>query len=228
MTARAIWKGVIRFGGVRVPVKLYAAVQEHTVHFRLLHRKDQAPVQQALVNPETDQVVPYEETRRAFVTDDGDLVVLDEADLQSLEPKPSRDIHILQFLPPQAIDHRWYQRPYFLGPDDRGKEAFAALTSALERSGREGLARWVMRNKEYLGALRLEAGYPMLMSLRHAEEVVSVDELEAPEGPTPARKELDMALQLVNMLSGEFDPAGYRDRYRDRVQELIETKARGG
>jgi DNA end-binding protein Ku len=226
--ARAMWKGVIRFGDVKVPVKLYAAVRDRTVHFRLLHRTDQTPVRQVMVNPETDEVVPYESTRRAFDTGEGALVVLTDDDLVEVEPKASRDIEVLQFLPPAAIDHRWYERPYFLGPDDGAGAAYASLTRALQRSGREGLARWVMRKKEYLGALRLQAGYPMLVSLRYAEEVVSVEELEAPEGPSLATRELDMARQLVDMLTAEFDPTEYRDQYRHRVEELIETKARGG
>lgn len=228
MAARAIWKGMIRFDDVRVPVKLYSAVEDRTVHFRLLHRKDRAPVKQAMVNPETDQVVPYDQIRRAFITREGDAVVLDDEDLKALEPEASRDIEILQFVPPEVIEHRWYQRPYYLGPDDGADESYATLARALEDSGREGLARWVMRKKEYVGALRLEAGYPMLMSLRHAEEVISVEDLEAPDGPSLATRELDMARQLMDMLAGDFEPAAYRDQYRDRVQELIETKARGG
>jgi len=226
--ARAMWKGVIRLGEERVPVKLYAAAEDRTVHFRLLHRKDQAPVTQAMVNPHTDEVVPYAEARRAFVSGEGDMVVLSDDELAEIEPAPSRDIEILQLLPQRAIDHRWYQRPYFLGPDDGADAPYAALAAALASSGREALARWVMRKKEYLGALRVEAGYLMLVSLRYAEEVVSVQDLEAPGGPKLAEKELAMAAQLVEMLTDRFLPREYRDEYRQRIEELIETKARGG
>jgi DNA end-binding protein Ku len=228
MAARAMWKGVIRFEGVRVPVKLYAAVEDTSVHFRLLHATDHAPVKQVLVNPKTDEVVPYQETRRAFVTDDRDLVVLKEDELAALEPEPARDIEILQFLPQQAIDHRWYLRPYYLGPDEGGKEAYFALVEALDRTGREGLVRWVMRNKAYVGALRLHGGYPMLVALRHADEVVAVEDLEVPGGRPPDERELAMAHQLVDMLAADFVPADYHDEYRARLRELIETKARGG
>lgn len=228
MAARAMWKGIIRFGDVKVPVKLYAAVEDRSVHFRLLHREDHAPVRQAMVNPETNDIVPYEQTSRAFITGDRDVVMLGDEDLEAVSPEASRDIEVLQFLPPSAIDHRWYLRPYYLGPDNGAGEAYAAFTAALSESGREGLARWVMRGKAYVGALRLEAGYPMLISLRHAEEVVSAEELEAPDGPDLAKKELDMARQLMDMLSGTFDATQYQDDYRTRVEELIETKARGG
>jgi DNA end-binding protein Ku len=209
-----------------VPVKLYSAVEDRSVHFRLLHRKDLAPVRQALVNPQTDRVVPFEETGRAYVTEAGDRVLLDQAELEALEPHPSRDIEILGFLPHQAIDHRWYDRPYYLGPDGESADYFA-LADALEATAVEGLARWVMRNKAYVGALRLYQGYPMLMSLHHAEEVIPVDALEPPQGPPLDPRELDLARQLIGMLEAEFQPQDYQDEYRDRVLEMLAAKARG-
>lgn len=224
--ARAMWKGVIRFGDARVPVKLYSAVQDRSVHFRLLHSKDRSPVRQAMVNPETDAIVPYAETRRGYVTDEGSLVVLDKEELEELAPEQSRDIEVIHFMPPEVIDHRWYSRPYYLGPDGAEKDYFA-LIEALEHTGKEGLARWVMRKKAYVGALRLHQGYPMLMSLRHEEEVVSVDALEPPKGKKLDAKELDMAQQLIGMLEAPFEPEEYHDEYRARVMEMIEAKRRG-
>lgn len=227
MAARAIWKGVVRFEDVRVPVKLYSAVEDRSVHFRLLHRKDQAPVRQAMVNPETDEVVPHESIRKAFVTPEGDLVMLENDELDAIEPEASRDIRIVSFLPERAIDHRWYLRPYWLGPD--GADArYAAFVGAMAGSEREGLAHWVMRKKDYVGALRLVDGYPVLITLRRAEQVVPAEELEAPDGPALATKELDMARRLMDMLAAEFDPGQYRDEYRARVLDLIDRKASGG
>jgi DNA end-binding protein Ku len=226
MAARAMWKGVIRFGEVQVPVKLYSAVQDRSVHFRLLHGKDRSPVKQAMVNPETEEIVPYAETRRALRTDEGSLVVFDKEELEALEPDSGRDIEVIRFMPPQVIDHRWYDRPYYLGPD--GSESlYFALAEALGNSGKEGLARWVMRKKSYVGALRLHRGVPMLMSLRHEEQVVPVDALEPPQGKALDAKELDMARQLIGMLEAEFNPEEYHDEYRERVLELIEAKQRG-
>jgi DNA end-binding protein Ku len=227
MAARAMWKGVIRFGDTTVPVKLYSAVQDRDVHFRMLHRKDRQPVKQAMINPLTDAVVPYGESQRAWISESGDLVILEKEELDTLEPEPSRDIEVLKFLPASAIDHRWYDRPYYLGPDG-ASEAYLALGEALEQTGQEGLARWVMRNKEYIGALRSHQGYPMLMSLRHAEEVVPAEALEPPSGKALDARELSMARQLIGMLEAEFKPDEYRDEYRERVLELVERKARGG
>jgi DNA end-binding protein Ku len=228
MAARALWKAVLHVGKLRVPVKLYAAVEDRSVHFRLLHRKDQAPVKQGLVNPETQEVVEYQAARRAFMTPDGGLVMLKAEELAAVEPPASQDIRVVAFLPPQAIDHRWYLRPYYLGPDEGGTAQYLALADALARSGREGLARWVMRRKAYVGALRLHAGYPMLIALRHADEVVAIEDLEAPAGPELDKKELAMAKQLTAMLGEDFEPAAYRDEYRERVAQLIEIKRSGG
>lgn len=227
MAARAIWKGILSFEDIEVPVKLYSAVEDRNVRFRLLHRKDKSPVKQAMVNPDNDAVVPFQQTQRLYRTEEGAAVFISREELEDLKPEKSRAIEILSFLPRQAIDHRWYDRPYYLGPDGSGA-AYAALTDELGKSGREGLAHWVMRNKEYFGALRLFEGYPMLMSLRYQEEVVSVSELEAPTGKALDKKELTMARQLIGMLEASFEPEEYQDEYRERVLELIDKKRKGG
>jgi DNA end-binding protein Ku len=231
MPARAIWNGVIRMDDLQVPVKLYSAVSDRTVHFRLLHRKDQIPVRQELVNPDTDEIVPFAEARRAYVTDSGDLVLLDKNELEDLAPPKSRDIEILYFLDAEQIDHRWYDRPYYLGPD-RALDAWQALIAALQGNGKSGamvgVVRWTMRNQTYNGVLHLYQGYPMLMSLRHAEEVVSVESLDAPSGKELDERELAMARQLIAMLEAPFEPEKYKDEYRERLMGLIEIKQEGG
>ncbi len=226
MAIRAMWKGVLHFDSIRVPVKLYGAIEDRNVHFRLLHRKDLEPVHQHLINPETDEVVPYEETRRAFITEAGDRVLLSPSDLEALQPPPSRDIEIVSFLPLHAIDHRWYDRPYYLGPDEDSAEFFA-LADALEAMQVEGVARWVMRNKSYVGALQLHQGYPMLMSLRHAEEIIPADALAPPKGPPLDQRELGLARQLIEMLEAEFKPQEYHDEFRERILEMLAAKAQG-
>jgi DNA end-binding protein Ku len=226
MAARAIWKGRIRFGDVDVPVKLYSAVQDRNVRFRLLHAKDMEPVKQQMVNPETGKVVPYEDVQRAYRTDDGDLVMLDADELAELEPEASRDIEITRFVDPEVITHQWYDRPYFLGPDN-DDDAYFALVEALRKQKREGVARWVMRKKEYVGALRLEGDHLMLMTLRHAGEVVEASALKPPGGRALDEREVKMAAQLVAALEDELDMTAFRDEYRDRVLELVEAKAEG-
>ena len=227
MPARAIFKARVVAGTVKVPVKLYSAVEDRSVHFRLLHAKDDAPVRQAMVNPETDEVVAYDQTGRGFVTEEGAMVRLTSDELDEVSPEPSREIRLERMLPPDALDHRWYDRPYYLGPDgDDGP--YAALATALGRSGREGLARWTMRGKRYLGVLRLHRERPMLITVRFEGEVIPVEALEAPRGADLDDKELAMARQLIGMLEGAFDPGAYHDAYRARVLELVEAKRAGG
>jgi DNA end-binding protein Ku len=226
MAARAIWKGVIRFGAVEVPVKLFSAVEDRTVRFRLLDERRQRPIRQRMVNPDSGEPVDAEEIRRGFATDDGHFVILDDEELKSVEPAPSREIEVTRFVEPAAINHQWYDRPYYLGPDGDAERYFA-LADALAAEDKEGVARWVMRNKEYAGALRVVGDHLLLITLRNAEEVVPASALAPPRGRTLDARELKMAEQLVGALSGDFDAAEFRDEYRDRVLSFIEKKARG-
>lgn len=226
MAVRAMWTGVVHVGDVATPVKLYAAVHDRSVRFRLLERTTQTPVRQKLVDPTDDAVVAYEATRRGFVTDDDELVMLDPDELDALEPEPSRAIDVVQFVPPEAIDHRWYVRPYYLGPDG-DLPRYTALAAALEAIGLEGVAHWTMRTKAYVGALRLHRGYPVLVTLRSVEEVVPVEQVERPAAKPLDDRQLKMARQLVEMLEAPFEPEAYRDTYRRRVEALIEAKREG-
>lgn len=221
-----MWKGVVHVGTLTVPVKLYSAVKDHTVHFRLLHKTDKQPVRQQLISSATSEPIEYPEVRKAFPITRGRLVMLEKEELEQLEPKDSRDIEITRFVNIGDIDHRWYERAYYLGPDNSAKAYFAAV-AALERKKKEGVAKWVMRDRSYVGALRVEQGYLMLITLRHAEEIIAADALKPPGGRPLVQRELQMAEQLLEALHDEFDPAQFRDEYRARVMDLIEAKAAG-
>ena len=227
MAKRALWKGRIRFADVDIPVKLYSALEEKRVHFRLLHRKDHSPVVQRMMNPDTGKAIAYQEALKAFVTDDGNLVLLNKDELDSLAPESSREITIATFLPAQTLDHRWYDRPYFLGPDGDAN-TYSILIDALQTVGLDGLAQWTMHNRIYHGVLRLHQGYPMLIALRHAEELVPVEQLPAPAGAAPDKKELTLAKQLIGMLEAPFEPDAFHDEYRESLLKLIEIKRSGG
>lgn len=225
--ARAIWKGRIQFGSVDVPVKLYSAVENRSIHLRLLDKRRREPVKQHMVDRRSGEIVEREDIRRAYEAEKGRLIVLDDEELERVKPAPSREIEVTRFVPPERLTHQWYDRPYFLGPDAKGKQAYFALAAALRKAEREGIARWVMRNKAYVGALRVEGDYLMLISLRHAGEVVPASALTAPAGRAPGERELAMARQLVAALEGELDLAAFRDEYRERVLEYVEAKAAG-
>jgi DNA end-binding protein Ku len=227
--SRAIWKGVIRVGDLRLPVKLYSAVSEGGVHFRLLHRADQVPIRQHMVDPETGKPVPSAKIRKGFEVEPGVFVVLSDEELARLAPKESRDVRVTRFVDVGTIGHAFYERPYYLGPD-RGSDtaAYVAFAEALAHARREGVVHWVMRKKEYVGALHAKDGVLILTSLRFVDEVIPADALEPPSGGKLDAKELALAEQLVSALEADFDPTRFHDEYRERVLELIQRKARGG
>jgi DNA end-binding protein Ku len=226
MAARAIWKGNLKLNSTKVPVKLYSAVKDQSVRFHVLEVKSQTRVKQHMINPETGDEVSKEEVRKGFEVEPGTFVILDEEELQSLEPEASRDIEVEQFVPPEAIPPEYYDRPYYLAPDGDAA-AYFALAEALQNKNREGVVRWVMRKQIYVGALRAEDDHLVLLTLRNAEEVLSAKDLPRPAGRAPDKKELNMAKQLVELLKGEFDPKDYKDEYRARVMEFVEKKAKG-
>jgi DNA end-binding protein Ku len=226
MAARAIWKGNLKLGTTKVPVKLYSAVEDRTVRFHVLDDRAKKRVKQHMVDPDSGEEVAKEEIRKGYEIEPGKYVILTEEDLEKLTPPPSRDIEIVEFVPQTKISQQWYERPYYAGPDGDEKEYFA-LVEALQNKESEGIAHWVMRNKYYAGALRAVDDYLYLFTLRDAKEVILADDLTKPSGAAPTQKELAMAKQLVEILQGEFDPKEYKDEYRQRVTEFIEQKARG-
>lgn len=223
MPARAMWKGSLQIGRETLPVKLYSAVEEHGVHFRLLDARSKQPVHQQLVDPETEEIVPHQEARHGFPVDDG-FVLLDEEELDSLAPKASRAIELEGFLPADKLGPEWLIRPYYLGPDGE-PGAYFALANALQAEGVIGFARWVMRNQAYSGALSAKDGYLMLTTLHSADEVAQ--ELPQPTGRAQSEKELKLAEQLIAAYEDEFDPEEYQDEYRERVERFVEQKAKG-
>jgi len=226
MTVRAIWKGVLKLGTNRLPVKLYSGVVDRTVRFHILDEKYLMRVKQRMVDPESGDEVDSKEIQKGYEIEPGKFVLITDEELEELQPEPSRDIEIAEFVPPEAISQQWFERPYYLAPDGDSKNYFA-LVEALSNRKREGIAHWVMRNKAYVGALRAEGDYLLLVTLRNAEEVISARDLPKPAGRAPTAKELSMAKQLVGLLEDEFKPSDYKDEYRERVMEFIAKKARG-
>ena len=226
MGSRAIWTGQLKLGSASIPVKLYAAVQDQDIHFHILDAKTKTRIHQHMVNPDTGEEVKGKDIQKAYEVEKGKFVVLESEELAKLEPKASRDIETLRFISPDEISPVWYERPYYLGPD-RDSEPYFALAAALRNENKEGIARWVMRKKPYVGALIASGDYLMLITLRHAEEVLTPSDLPAPAKVSLSQKELKMAEQLVSALEGEFKPEDFRDEYRDRVLNFINSKARG-
>jgi DNA end-binding protein Ku len=224
---RAMWKGTICLDEHNVPIKLYAAVQDRDVHFHLLHDHDQARVKQRMVNPGTGEPIPAEQIQRAYEAEPGVFVRVERDELEAIVPEASRRIEITHFVPQDAIEHPWFERPYYLGPDGEAAP-YAALAQALAQEQRIGVAHWVMRKKRYAGALHAHAGTLRLFTLRKLEEVVDLTQLQAPAGRELEKRELALAEQLIATLSGDFEPTAFKDDHRERLLELIEVKRRGG
>jgi DNA end-binding protein Ku len=226
MAARAMWKGQLKIGTTKIPVKLYSAVQDRTVRFNILDDRHKMRVKQHMIDPDSGDEVPAEEIQKGYEIEPGRFVILTASDLEALQPPPSRDIEIEEFVDPDQISQQWFDRPYYLGPDDGDKDYFA-LAKALKSQEKEGVAHWVMRNKYYSGVLRSIDDYLYLVTLRDAKEVISATDLAKPAGAAPTQKELAMATQLVEMLRGDFNASDYKDEYRERVEKFIEQKAKG-
>jgi DNA end-binding protein Ku len=228
--ANPTWRGSISFGLVNVPVELYTAVRSHTIRFKQLHRETQAPVKQKRVDAQTGDEVAYRDIVKGYEVDDGKYVVVDPDELEQLAPEASRLICIQAYVEQSEIDPVYYDRAYYLAPDGEiARKAYRLLTEAMERTDQVAIATFVMRNREYLAALRARDGLLVLSTMHYADEVTDLTDLSLDLGSAsePSDRELSMAEQLIGSMRAEFDPQDYRDRHRDRVVEFLEAKGEG-
>jgi DNA end-binding protein Ku len=228
--ARAIWSGSISFGLLNVPVKLYSAVARRGISLREIRESDGARIRHRRVAEGTDEEVPYEKIHKAFEITSGNYVPITKDEMAALAPEKTRAIEVKDFVDLEEIDPIYFDSPYYLGPAEGAEKAYSLLASAMERSGKVAIARFVFRNKEHLAALRSEGGVLTLTTMRFADEVVPPGELDdvlPAEQPKVAKKEVEMAEQLIDSLTSEFDPSAYRDEYREELMSLIERKAEG-
>jgi len=179
------------------------------------------------VDSQTEEPVPLDQVRKAFQAEPGVYVVVTPEELEQAVPEANRDIKMSRFVPTKAIDPQRFDRPYYLGPSEDSEADYFALAQALEGKQTAGIASWVMRKHSYVGALLAQEGYLMLVTLRHADEVIPLKELDPPQGRALEAKERDMAEKLVEALTGEFQPDVYNDEYQHRVRELIDAKQKG-
>lgn len=225
MAGRALWKGVVSFGMVTAPVKLYTAVREERISFNLLHADDQVRLAQEMVCPLHEKPVPREERVKGYELAENRYVVLSAEDLAALEPEGGRTIEITEFVPAAEIDARHFERLYYLGPDNDAPR-FEVLRQALKKTGLAGVCRWTMRRRSYFGAVLLAGEALALASLRYGSEVVAVSELGLPE-PKLDERELRTARYLIETMAADWNPGQYINEYQARLRELIEAKARG-
>jgi DNA end-binding protein Ku len=228
--ARSIWSGAISFGLVNIPVKLFSAVSRKTVRFHQLDSADNGRIQQKRVNPRTGEEVPYENLVKGYEIGPDRYVTITPEELDSLAPEKTRTIDIEDFVDLDQIDPIFYDHPYYLAPGTGAEKAYKLLLDAMKESGKVAIARVVIRSKENLVAIRPRDGVMTMETLLFSDEVIppdSLDDMPDSLGKKTTKRELDMAQQLIDSLSGDFEPEKYRDEYRDRVLDLIERKAQG-
>lgn len=228
--ARAIWSGAISFGLVNVPIKLYSATSAKTVRFHQLHGKDGIRIQQKRVCPADGEEVPYEDLVKGYEIAPDRYVIVTQEELDALDPRHTKTIDIEEFVELSEIDPVYYDNAYHVAPATGGAKAYRLLMSAMEDAGKVAIGRFVLRTRQQLCALRPAGGVLVLSTMLFGDEVHAperLDELEALGDVEANEREVAMATQLIESLSAPFDPAKFRDEYRERVLELIERKAAG-
>jgi DNA end-binding protein Ku len=227
MPPRAIWTGAISFGLVNVPVRMYSAIAEHTLHFNYLHVKDDSRIGYEKVCKKEDKPVPDDEIVKAFEYEKGKYVYLTDEDFEAAQEQNGfKTIDIRDFVPYEEIDPIYFQRTYHLGPQEGGEKIYVLLLRAMEQAGLAAIAKYVMRDRQYLGCLRVRDGVITLEQMYFADEIRPIDEIKPRKVQAP-KNELAMAAQLIESYSGSFDPRKYKDTYRDALCEIIKAKRKG-
>jgi DNA end-binding protein Ku len=228
--ARAIWSGSISFGLVNIPVKLYNAVSRKSVSFNQIDRRTGARIRYRKVSAADEAEVSNEDIVKGYELPSGEYVLIDDDELAALDPEAVRTIDIEEFVDLADIDPIYYDAAYYLAPDKATTKPYALLAEAMERSQKVGIARFVMRSKQYLAAVRPKDGKLLLSTMVYPDEVNDADginELDGLDGVDVSDRELGMAEQLIASLSGPFEPEKFEDTYRNQVLGLIERKAAG-
>ena len=218
------------FGLVSVPVKAFSAVHDHNVHFHQLQKKTGARIQYEKVSAKTGKKVGSDDIERGFEVSKGKYVVVDTDELDALRPTTTRTVDITDFVDLAAVDPIYYDHTYWLAPDgEAGERAYRLLLAAMESAQRVAIGTVVMRNKQYLAAIRPLDGALAMSTMRFADEVVPRKKIDGiPSAKSkPAPKELKLATQIIDSLASEWDPKRYHDTYTEELKDLIEAKAKG-
>jgi DNA end-binding protein Ku len=223
---RAIWSGSITFGLVNVPVRMFSAVDEQDLHFNLLHEPDSGRIGYQKICKAENEPVPDDEIVKAFEVSKGELVVLDDDDFEAVKAEGVRSIEITDFVPYEEIDPIYFERTYYLGPQSGAEGVYALLLQAMERTGLAAIAKYVMRDKQHLGCLRVHEGVIVLERMFFHDEIRAAEEI-APEKARVGKRELEMAASLIGQLTGSFEPERYEDTYRHALLDVIRAKRKG-
>ena len=230
--AHVIWKGAITFGLVHIPVTLKAGARASRLDFDWLDRRDMAPIGYTRVNKSTGKPVEWKDIVKGYQYEKGEYVLMSDEDFRRANPEATQTVEILSFVDAASISPNYFETPYYLEPDKRGKKPYALLREALKRSGRAGLARFVVHTKQHLAALLVSDNALILNTIRFADEIAPLDDLDLPDVGSKAEgvsaREIESATRLIDDMSEDWDPARYRDSYKDDLMARIEEKIAAG
>lgn len=226
---RAMWSGAISFGLVNIPIKLFSAVSRKSVHFNQIDTRTGSRIQYRKVSAADGEEVPSEQITKGYQLSSGDYVLVGDDELASLDPVASRSIDIEQFVDLDEIDPLYYDSAYYVAPDKAARKPYALLTRAMEEQNKVAIARFVMRSKQYLAALRPKDGVLVMSTMVYADELNDATDLVDGDldDAEVSDRELTMATQLVESLTEPFEPEKFEDTYRNQVLDLIDRKASG-
>jgi DNA end-binding protein Ku len=225
---RAIWSGSINFGLVNIPVHIYSGTEPHDgLDLDLLHAKDHAPIRYARICRQTGEEVPWDQIVKGYEYKDGDYVVLTKEDFKRADPEKTSSLDIEQFINPEDIDERYFEKPYFLEPGKGADKAYALLREALQKTGKQALVKYVMRQREHIGSIKPMGRALILLQLRYMSDLREGTGLKFPTGKNITKAELEMASQLIGNQTKPFAPEDYHDTYTEELEEVIEEKAKG-
>jgi len=226
--ARPIWTGTLSFGLLNVPVSLMSGERSVDLHFRMLDSRSNTPVRYERVNAETGEEVPWKEIVKAFEYEKGNYVVLEPEDIKSAASEGREAVEVEAFVDAESIGPEYFEKPYVLVPGKKAEKGYVLFRETLKRSGKIGIARVVIRTREYLSAVVPKGDALMLMLMRYPQELVDTDDYRIPAGAASkyriSAKEMQMAEQLIDSMSDDWKPENYRDEFRDRLRKVIEKR----
>ena len=223
---RSLWSGSITFGLVNVPVRLFSAVQEHKLEFHFVHEPDSSPIGYQKICKHEEKPVPDDEIVKAFEVEPGEYVYMSDEDFEAARVEGYKTIDITDFVPYVDIDPIYFAHTYLVGPQNGAEKVYSLLVRAMADSELAAIAKFVMRDRQYIGALRVRDGVITLEQLHFADEIRPVGEIK-PETAKVEKRELDMAAQLIESFTSDWKPEKYKDTYRDALMEVIEAKRKG-
>jgi DNA end-binding protein Ku len=226
--ARAIWKGGISFGLVNIPIALYPATRREELKFRLLRKSDLSPVNYKRVAEKDGKEVPWDQIVKGYEYEKGKYVILQDEDFQRVDLEATQTVDIQDFVEQEEIDPIFFYKPYYLEPQKGGDKAYALLRDALKDSGKVGIAKVVIKTREYLAGVKPEDGVLVLELMHFADELADPGKLHVPKKTEVGKREMNMAKSLIDSMSSKWNPEKYRDDYREALMEVIEEKVEAG